>query len=107
MKPDTRQQLEEAARIHQEKMQQRSLGERAMDALKKAPDLLYNNYTSGVVSDIRRRLVEEGWFGKTVDDVVNRQNFGDNKRQGNDLPQPEKQKETDAGVDKFFNRNQD
>ena len=41
---------------------------------------VYNDYTAGAVADVRRRTVEEGWYGKTLDDTVNRQSFGEFKK---------------------------
>jgi hypothetical protein len=36
-------------------------------------DLIFNDYTAGAVADVRRRVVEESWYGKTLDDTVTRE----------------------------------
>jgi hypothetical protein len=79
MRTETAKQLEQAARIHQEKMEQKGMAGRAKDWLNSTwlVKAVYNDYNAGIVSDARRRVVEEGFYGKTLDDTVNRQSYGD------------------------------
>jgi hypothetical protein len=87
-------------------------------------DLIFNDYTTGAAADVRRRLVEEAAYGKTVDDTVTRQSYGEFKRnavEGEETgPRWKTDKEFEAwfdakmaqhnpdySPDKFYGRDQD
>jgi hypothetical protein len=97
--------LEEAATLHQEsqkKMEEKkkSIGEWGAGAVY---DSKFSHSIVAGLRDAYRRIFEEGYFGRTIHDVVSYYNNDPDKaKRGDDL-----QKQNDKGVEKFYNRGND
>jgi hypothetical protein len=67
-------------------------------------------YVVGALHDIHRRVFEEGWFGKTVHDVVSHYQYNprrDPSQATRDDQDAGKASEHDYSPDTFFGRNQE